>query len=267
MLVSIPHYGMEPIPGVQPADYADPAYVRFPWGYADTFAANVYGNADEFGVYVLATPYSRLFVDVNRRRDDFNCTDGVVTSERGVFRTHIINEQPIFSQPLLSNAAEQRLSRYYDPYHQKLQALIQEIRAFHPHVLLLDAHTGSPNRMGEHEIIIGTRRGATADPVLIELIKTSIKESGFSVEQDVPGYAGGYIVRRYGEPQKTHVHAIQIEINAGLLMTTPRRELIARMMRGEPPELNEVNIQRARSCLEAIVVSLAGVLAGLNGEA
>ena len=37
---------------------------------------------------VVATPFSRMFVDVNRRRDDFEHLDGEVRSRRGVVRTH-----------------------------------------------------------------------------------------------------------------------------------------------------------------------------------
>jgi N-formylglutamate amidohydrolase len=257
VLVSVPHYGTDAIPGIGPDDYVDPAHVTLPWGYADTFAADIYGDAHATGAWVIATPYSRLFVDVNRRRDDFTCEGEVVKSHRGVFRTHTIRDIAIFSRPLRPADAEAILDRFYDPYHTALGGLIDDIGGRHGRVFLVDAHTGSPLRMGDHEVVVGTRRGATAPRRQIDQIKAVIADAGFEVHEDVPGYAGGHIVRRYGEDGNPDVDAVQIEFNAGLLMTTPRDELIPRMKRGERPARHEANIERARRCVEAIIAVVA----------
>ena len=258
VIVSIPHYGTEPIPDIRPEDYSDPDFVRLPWGYADTFAADVYGGAHEYGAYVVATPYSRLFVDVNRRRDDFTCEEDVVTSTRGVFRTHTRKGKAIFAQPMEMERAEQILSRYYDPFHDGLRNVIEEVRDRHDQVLLLDMHTASPNRLGDHEVVVGTRGGATADRAIIDRIVDLVSAAGVEVHENIPGYAGGHIVRRYGEDGDDRIQAIQIEINAGLLMTTPREELVPRLIRGERPEIDAENVDRMRRCLETIVRDALG---------
>ena len=253
VIVSIPHYGTETIPDLRPENYLDPDFRHLPWGYADTFAADVYGEAHEYGAIVVATPYSRLFVDVNRRRDDFKCEGDVVTSTRGVFRTHTRRGKAIFAKTLTSERAEQILSLYYDPYHVGLGKVIETTMHKHGEILLLDLHTASPNRMGDYEVVVGTRGSATADREVIQRIVDLVAAAGVKVHEDIPGYGGGHIVRRYGEDGRPGVHAIQIEINAGLLMTTPREELVPRMIRGERPDMDVENVERMRQCLATIV--------------
>ena len=257
--MSIPHSGIESLPGVRESDFAQPSYVTFPWGYSDLFARNVYADAANHGVSVVATPYSRLFIDVNRARDDFECSEGAVKSQRGVFRTHMINDQPIFAAPLTKTDAELRLRCYYDPYHEKLEEIIDDTYRRFDRVVLLDAHTGSPNGMRNHEVIIGTRHGQTASSALVELAREAFQIHGFSVEENVPGYSGGQIVRRHSANGTGRaVQALQIEINSGLLMTTPRKELIKTMMRGQIPPSHQGNIDRARASVACLLEQLAG---------
>ena len=258
VVVSIPHFGTEAIPDIRPEDYSVPEFVHLPWGYADTFAADVYGRAHDHGATVVATPYSRLFVDVNRRRDDFAHDDGVVTSTRGVFRTHTRRGKPIFAKPMAEARAEHILAAYYDPYHEGLGGVIEDVRNRHDRLLLLDSHTASPDRIGKHEVVIGTRGGVTADRTIVERIKDLVAAAGVDVHEDVPGYAGGYTVRRYGENRPPDVYAVQIEINAALLTTTPREELVPKMIRGERPGKHAENIARMRRCVEAIVKETFG---------
>jgi N-formylglutamate amidohydrolase len=60
------------------------------------------------------------------------------------------------------------------------------------------------------------------------------------------------------------VHALQLEINASLLMTTSRDEFIAHVSRGGIPDRAEENIARVRRCLAEVLTALPAVLAGLH---
>src|SRR5262245_34949936 len=100
ILVSIPHYGTQPLPDITSADYTEPWFATFAYGFADTFVGDLYADLHEHGATVLATPFSRVFVDVNRRRDDFEHCDGEVRSRRGVVRTHTMRDVSIFARPL-----------------------------------------------------------------------------------------------------------------------------------------------------------------------
>jgi N-formylglutamate amidohydrolase len=117
ILVSVPHYGTLPLPHVTRDDYSEPWFETFAYGFADTFASDLYHDLHEHGATVLATPFSRMFVDVNRRRDDVEHHEGEVRSRRGVVRTHTMREVPIFARPLAPADLEARLCALYDPYY------------------------------------------------------------------------------------------------------------------------------------------------------
>src|SRR5262247_3804565 len=64
ILVSVPHYGTEPLPHITRDDYSEPWFETFAYGYADTFASDLYSDLHEHGATVLATPFSRMSVAV-----------------------------------------------------------------------------------------------------------------------------------------------------------------------------------------------------------
>ena len=127
--MSVPHYGTQPLPDVTRDDYSEPWFETFAYGFADTFVGDVYSDLHEHGATVLATPFSRMFVDVNRRRDDFEHHEGEVRSRRGVVRTHTMRDVAIFARPLGLPELEARLCALYDPYYATLQGLLTELRA------------------------------------------------------------------------------------------------------------------------------------------
>lgn len=262
-VVSIPHYGTCSPDGIQAEDFAHDAYRHFPRGYADAFAAELYGDLDSVGATVLASPYSRLFVDLNRPRSDFEQHNGKVRSRRGVVRTHFVDDKPIFARPLTIDGLESRLAAYYDPYHRLLDELADEMLATHGTGVVLDAHTGSEKGMKHHEFILGTRGGKTADKAMIAAAAAVIEDHGFRIAYDVPGYSGAHIVTRLGAAGPAALHAIQIEINSRLLMIGSRREYFERIDRGDPPAVDAHNLGRLRACMRDVVRRLAGVVAQL----
>lgn len=263
ILVSIPHYGTQSLPHITAADYSEPWFSTFAYGFADTFVGDLYSDLHAHGATVLTTPFSRIFVDVNRRRDDFEHDDNVVRSQRGVVRTHTIRDASIFARALSCTDLEERLTTFYDPYYTALEDLLDQLRTAYGYALLLDGHTGSPRRMQEYQVIIGTRHGATTHPALGAKIEAIFTAHGFEVHHNISGYAGGNIIRTYGQPQTSQIHAIQLEINASLLMTTPRQEFIAQVSRGEIPAKAEANIARLRTCLHEVIAALPDVLTTL----
>ncbi len=262
VLVSVPHYGTKPLPHITRDDYHEPSFETFAYGFADAFVGDLYADLHEHGATVLATPFSRMFVDVNRRRDDFEQHDGEVRSRRGVVRTHTMRDAPIFARPLAPADLEARLQSLYDPYYATLDRLLGELRDTFGYAILLDGHTGSPRRMNGHEVIIGTCRGATCGPGLAATAEAIFARHRFDVHRDVSGYTGGNIVATYGDPATRRVHAIQLEINAALLMRTTTEEFIAQVRRGEIPEKADENIARIRECLRELLAALPGALVG-----
>ena len=118
--------------------------------------------------------------------------------------------------------------------------------------------------MKDHQVIIGTRQDATCAPQLAATVTAIFTRHGFEVHQNVSGYAGGNIVTTFGQPRTRRVHAIQLEINASLLMTTTREEFIAQVSRGGIPEKADENIARIRECLREVLAALPSVLATVH---
>ncbi len=264
ILVSVPHYGTQPLPDITRDDYAEPWFETFAYGFADTFVGDVYSDLHEHGATVLATPFSRMFVDVNRRRDDFEHLDGLVRSRRGVVRTHTMRDVAIFARPLALLELEARLQTLYDPYYATLAGLLTALHQTHGHALLLDGHTGSPRRMKGHQVIIGTRHHATCAPQIAATVAAIFTRHGFEVHENISGYTGGNIVATFGRPWTRRIHALQLEINASLLMATSREEFIALISRGGIPAKAEANIARVRRCLEDVMAALPAVLATVH---
>jgi N-formylglutamate amidohydrolase len=170
----------------------------------------------------------------------------------------------IFARPLGPAALETRLQTIYDPYYAALEHLLGQLRDAYGYALLLDGHTGSPRRMHDHQVIIGTRHDATCAPPLAAAVAAVFTRHGFEVHDNVSGYAGGNIVATFGQPQTRRVHALQLEINASLLTTTSREELVAHVSRGGIPDKAEANIAKVRQCLREVLDALPAVLATVH---
>ncbi len=257
VLVCIPHFGTQALPGITEADYAERAYATFPYGFADAFAAELYGTLASTGATLLAFPFSRLFVDVNRPRDDYEVRDGYVYSQRGVVRTHTVANTAIFAHPLSQATTNARLAAYYDPYHGTLTKLIDRAVVGHERLVVLDAHTGSERGMGTHQIVVGTRDNTTASKPLAQAAERVFESHGFSVHHDLPGYRGGFTVRHYAAPRTRNIHAVQIEVNSSLLMSGDRAAFMAQVRRGERPNADAVMLAKLRTCMEDVIVALA----------
>ena len=98
----------------------------------------------------------------------------------------------------------------------------------------------------------------------MEPIAAAFAQEGFEVHHNISGYTGGNLVVTYGQPDERRRHAIQLEINASLLMTTSRQEFIAQVSRGETPSKDEATITRLRGCVQKAVLALPNVLAVMD---
>jgi len=252
VIVSIPHYGTDAVPGVAAWDYREPRFRSFRYGYVDPFARQIYGALHECGASVVAMPISRLFVDVNRARDDFELQAGAVRSTRGVVRTHIRGDEAVFRRPLRPETLERRLARFYDPYHALLAARVDTLHRRFGRAVVLDAHTANASRLDGHEVVVGTRRGRSCAPALAHGVAAIVRGHGFACSFDVPGYSGGHTVRRHGSPDGP-VQAVQIEFNAMPIMGTSRNEYAEARRRGALPAHDAACLARCIACMREVV--------------
>jgi N-formylglutamate amidohydrolase len=68
--------------------------------------------------------------------------------------------------------------------------------------------------------VLGDRYGASAAPVIVDILESSLKRAGYRIRRNKP-FAGGYITEHFGSPADG-VHAVQIEIARALYLDERR---------------------------------------------
>ena len=167
----------------------------------------------------------------------------------GVVPRVAADEQAIYPGQLPFREAEERLERYYHPYHRSLQAAIKHIRTEFGRCLLLDCHSmpsagmpahdpaaampgrghgayGQPPaaeraepRMrggGDVDFILGDCYGGACADAVTAHVEAFLLRSGVTVRRNNP-YSGGYVTQTYGRPAEG-VHVLQLEISRRLYM-------------------------------------------------
>jgi N-formylglutamate deformylase len=105
---------------------------------------------------------------------------------------------------------------YWQPYHDALVSELDALRQSHGSVLLWEAHSIRsvvPRFFDGRltDINFGTADGASAAPGLAEHLARIVERDGRFSTVANGRFKGGYITRRYGQPEKG-VHAIQLEL-------------------------------------------------------
>ncbi|HLS68766.1 MAG TPA: N-formylglutamate deformylase [Kiloniellales bacterium] len=212
LLVSMPHVGTQ-VPQ-ELAARMTPEALRLP--DTDWHLEELYDFLEELGAHVIVATQSRYLVDLNRDPAGRPLYPGASNTE--LCPTSTFGEAPIYKDSAAPTAAEvaERRRRWWQPYHDKITATLQELQAEHGQVLLWDAHSirSRVPRFFEGQLPdlnLGTGGGITASPALLQAVARVGQRSGYS--QAVDGrFKGGYITRHYGQPEQG-VQAIQLELS------------------------------------------------------
>lgn len=197
---------------------------------ADLFVNRLVEGVGRTGVAVVEALVSRYIVDLNRAPDDVDrevCPElsrPARPSARGLIWRSTTDGAPVLRRPLTLGEVNSRRARIHVPYHEALQALLEERRRSHGFAILVDLHsmpsTGRPGHddpgARRADIVPGDLRGTSCAASLSTLVGEHFAYQGFSVRPNDP-YMGGYITREHGRPARG-VHAIQIEVNRDLYM-------------------------------------------------
>ena len=189
-----------------------------------------------------------------------------MVSGRGVVRTHVLEDRPIFARPLGPAQIEARLRRFYDPYHTALDMLVEEAEARFGTVVVLDTHTASPRRMGDHEVVIGSRAAPPRPRASLPKWRDGFGPAAFAPNETFPATPAASSRGGSGAARVKRSHAVQIEINAGALMSTTIAEHRERLRLGRPPLPDPEAVERARRCLGDVVQGLAKVVSSLDAD-
>jgi N-formylglutamate deformylase len=212
LLVSMPHVGTH-LPDELARRMTDNAR-----GVADTdwHVDRLYDFLGGLGAAIIQATHSRYVIDLNRPPDSAPLYPGAANT--GLCPTEQFDGQPLYKGGETPGDAEvqQRLERYWRPYHDRLSAELQALRAGHGIALLFEAHTirSRVPRLFEGrlpDINLGTADGKScASDLAALLIETAGEAEAYSSVLN-GRFKGGYITRRYGRPAEG-IHAVQLEL-------------------------------------------------------
>ena len=219
IILSIPHCGTD-----FPADLMNEYKSDLlPPDDTDWFVDQLYSFASEIGTTIISSKYSRWVIDLNRNPDNqplYN--DGRVITELCPATDFLGN--PIYKDERKKVDAEEvqrRKTLYFDPYHLKIQELLDQTKKQFGGVLLWDCHSirrnvPSINKDPFPDLILGSADGTSASNRLIEEAYTTLSSGRFGVNQNHP-FKGGFITRHFGLPAQQQ-HALQLEMSKDLYM-------------------------------------------------
>ncbi|MGK2921826.1 MAG: N-formylglutamate amidohydrolase [Methyloceanibacter sp.] len=237
----------------------------------DAFVEELFGFVADLGAPLLHAHFPRAYLDVNREPyelDPILFRDGLphyantqsvrVVGGLGTIARIVSESDEIYREPLSVEAALERISRLYTPYHETIAALLLEAKREFGLAVLIDCHSmpSSPTAdrtAGRPDFVLGDRFGTSCSGELTRHAAGALEAQGYAVALNKP-YAGGYITEHYGRPHKAQ-HVLQIEINRALYMNETSftksqgfdrlREGLQTMVRGLIPGIPGLAIPRA----------------------
>ena len=238
LVLDSPHSGF-----AMPEDFGSVCSAQALRDGEDCFIDELYQPCAARGVPLLAALFPRTYIDANRHPADIDLAllDGpwptahvpsgkAALGKALVWRT-LDDGRPIYDRRLSVEEIEQRIARYHRPYHQRLQALLDDAHERFGHVLHLNCHSmnalsGAMSEGGvgrpRADFVLGDRDGTTCAPALTAFVRDFLLDLGHSVKVNDP-FKGVELVRAYSNPGQGR-HSLQLEINKRLYMHSDRLE-------------------------------------------
>lgn len=212
VLLSIPHNGSE-LPASVAAELTE---VGRSSRDTDWFLDRLYQGTNLADCSRLIARYSRYVVDLNRPADDLSLYPGQTTT--GLFPEVSFSGAPLYVTAGPNEAERaRRLDCYWRPYHRQVTAELARLRERFSNVVLWEAHSIAsvlprlfPGRLPDFNL--GTFHGASCAAELTEVLE-SVLQRHPEYSYVINGrFAGGYLTRHYGQPEKG-IHAVQLELS------------------------------------------------------
>jgi len=205
VLANIPHSGTL-IPEEAAAQFTEQQFKSRI--LTDWHLDKLYDFLPEMGVTSLVANIYRFVVDLNREVKEplFGpFFSSVVCSEKppGLPQDRYF---PIYNREPTRAEIEERIEKYYTPYHEQLNHLVDETVARFGRLYLLSLHSYIGG--ADADIVIGDVDGTSCSPEFTDMAVNSFERAGFRVALNKP-FKGGYATRHYS--QKEGVEALLVE--------------------------------------------------------
>ncbi|MCF7699104.1 N-formylglutamate amidohydrolase [Loktanella sp. M215] len=197
----------------------------------DAHVGALFDAAPRHGAPLLLARVPRAFVDFNRAAEDLDpaVIDGVrrlsqnprVASGLGVIPRVVAGGRAIYDGKISLAQAHGRITTFWRPWHDRLQALLDESGQMFGRGILIDCHSMPHEALdtigsARPDVVIGDRFGASASADIVAEVEAALTDAGLRVVRNMP-FAGAYVTQTYGKPARRR-HAIQIEVDRALYM-------------------------------------------------
>lgn len=204
----------------------------------DAFVDHLFSAAPQYGAPLIAARIPRAYIDLNRAADELDpaVIEGIdrtphnprVSSGLGVIPRVVAGGRAIYRGKLPRAEADQRIARYWVPYHATLKTLLDESLAQFGEAVLIDCHSMPHEAIEAHarpghprpDVVLGDRFGAAAGRDVVDRIEAAFAAAGLRTARNAP-FAGAYIAQAHGRPSRRQ-HVVQIEIDRALYMDESR---------------------------------------------
>jgi N-formylglutamate deformylase len=183
----------------------------------DWYVDQLYNFAPSLGITMITAVLSRWVIDLNRHPESKPLyTDGRIITDLCPVTTFL--NQPFYRDGRMqveTSEIQRRTKLYFNPYHQKLADLLEDLKSEFGTVLLWDCHSirqvvPTIQKQKFPDLILGSADGKSAHSLLIEKAWDALAKKGYTLEHNHP-FKGGYITRHYAKPSE-HKHVLQLEM-------------------------------------------------------
>jgi N-formylglutamate amidohydrolase len=233
LLVDVSRSGRE-----YPKEYRSPLPFTTVHDNVSMYVEDLWAGTPAVGGTLLYCSFPNTWIDVNRNVLDMD--PGIVDGEwpakleptartlegLGLIKTKARYGEPFQERKLTVAEIEERLERYYHPYHAELKRITDDLYARFGRLTQISCHcmsaVGAPTHpdagQPRADFCVSDLKGETASKKALALVVDTLQSYGYSVSVNTP-YIGNELIRRIGDPARG-IDSLQVEINKKLFMDT-----------------------------------------------
>ncbi len=250
LVVSVPHAGTHLPPAI--AARLTPAARALP--DTDWYVPRLYEFCESLGATMIVATHSRYVVDLNRPPDGAPLYPGM--RETAVCPVETFDGRPLYAsgEEPTATQIDARIRRYWQPFHDRLTAMVDATLARHGRCLLWDAHSIRSTVPALFDgrlpdLNVGTADGRSCLADTVRMIDAQLQGQRRYTHVIDGRFKGGYITRHYGQPA-TSVEAVQLEIAQSAYLRDETRPAYE-------PAVAAPLIERLRTLLAALLAARA----------